>query len=259
MTSIWQALAEPFAPWEVKWRVQGKPFGKQRRYVRLVSYIDARAVSDRLDEVVGPDRWRNTFREGAQGGLVCRLEIWVDRDEGGAWVWKEDGAENTQIEGVKGGMSDAFKRSAVQWGIGRYLYRLPAYRQEVVQGWANGDGIDIREKGQGHIGHAKLPKLPPWALPSEGRKETPSEQETRRARHDNDWENGGRERFMADLSEIYPDEPQRYEALKRYLLSKGGKKPSEMGPAKRDELLEKLRKDPDRRQDILVEWYERTE
>ena len=37
---------------------------------------------------------------------------------------KYDGAENTDIEPVKGGLSDSFKRAAVLWGIGRYLYDM---------------------------------------------------------------------------------------------------------------------------------------
>ena len=32
---------------------------------------------------------------------------------------------NTEIEKVKGGLSNSMKRAGVQWGIGRYLYKLP--------------------------------------------------------------------------------------------------------------------------------------
>ena len=42
----------------------------------------------------------------------------------GGWVAKADGAGDTAHEAEKGGISDAFKRAAVQWGVGRYLYRL---------------------------------------------------------------------------------------------------------------------------------------
>jgi hypothetical protein len=40
------------------------------------------------------------------------------------WVRKSDGAGETQVEGEKGAISDALKRAAVKWGIGRYLYDL---------------------------------------------------------------------------------------------------------------------------------------
>jgi hypothetical protein len=76
----------------------------------------------RFDEVFGPFGWQNSFHEGPQGGLICKLGAYDPNSE--QWVWKEDGAENTQVEAVKGGLSSAMKRTAVQWGVGRYLYNL---------------------------------------------------------------------------------------------------------------------------------------
>lgn len=87
-----------------------------------LSYIDARYVQEKLDKVCGPANWQNTFRN-VEGGLICAIGIKVE-DE---WVWKED-AGVQQPEGMgdeidfKGSFSDAFKRAAVQWGIGRDLY-----------------------------------------------------------------------------------------------------------------------------------------
>jgi len=40
------------------------------------------------------------------------------------WIWKADGAGDTDVEAEKGAISDAFKRAAVKWGVGRYLYDL---------------------------------------------------------------------------------------------------------------------------------------
>jgi hypothetical protein len=37
---------------------------------------------------------------------------------------KADGAGDTDVEPEKGALSDAFKRAAVRWGIGRYLYGI---------------------------------------------------------------------------------------------------------------------------------------
>jgi hypothetical protein len=39
-------------------------------------------------------------------------------------VWKSDGAGDSDVEAEKGAVSDAFKRAAVKWGVGRYLYDL---------------------------------------------------------------------------------------------------------------------------------------
>jgi hypothetical protein len=112
-------LAAPFPESLISWRIQGRPSKRNGNYFGLaVPYIDARNVQDRLDAVVGIQNWRNEFSAGPGGGVLCGLSIRND----GEWVAKYDGAENTQIEGVKGGLSDALKRAGVAWGIGRYLY-----------------------------------------------------------------------------------------------------------------------------------------
>ena len=72
---------------------------------------------NRLDEEVGPAYWRDEYHETALG-VVCTLSIWTD----GEWVGKTDIGTDSDIEGEKGAYSDAFKRAAVKWGIGRELY-----------------------------------------------------------------------------------------------------------------------------------------
>ena len=42
------------------------------------------------------------------------------------WIWRSDGAGDTQIESDKGAISDSFKRASVLWGLGRGLYDLPS-------------------------------------------------------------------------------------------------------------------------------------
>ena len=51
----------------------------------------------------------------------------------GGFITKWDGAEDSDIEPVKGGLSDSMKRAAVQWGIGRYLYSMGALWVDVEQ------------------------------------------------------------------------------------------------------------------------------
>jgi hypothetical protein len=87
---------------------------------KMLSYVDARYVQERLDEVVGPENWQTKFEDSMDGdGIRCSLGILV---EGRGWVWKTDVGVPSNIEPVKGAHSDAFKRAAVQWGIGRDLY-----------------------------------------------------------------------------------------------------------------------------------------
>ncbi len=123
------ALAQPFYQDEIKTRSGGG--GRQ------LAYITARQAMNRLDTVCGPENWRNRYRlESLPAGLtavVCTIEIKVE----GEWVGKEDAGgfkamteknrDGQQVEDeentVKTGYSDAFKRAAVLWGIGRELYR----------------------------------------------------------------------------------------------------------------------------------------
>lgn len=115
------ALSAEFPRNAVHWRPQGTPYERNGSFFCMaLAYIDARDVMDRLDAVCGPDRWQSEFCETPKGRMICRIGILTDN----GWVWKGDGAGDTDVEGEKGGISDSLKRAAVSWGIGRYLYRL---------------------------------------------------------------------------------------------------------------------------------------
>lgn len=105
-------------PDEIEWRIQSARNGK----TTVVPYLKNRAVMDRLDAAFSPDGWCNTFeRWGSGRGVKCGIGVLCDAQ----WVWKYDGADETDIEATKGGFSDSMKRAAVQWGLGRDLYKYP--------------------------------------------------------------------------------------------------------------------------------------
>jgi hypothetical protein len=107
-------LKKPFAPEKISWRVG--PTTQDKKSGIALAYIDARDVMERLDEVCG-DNWQCTYPH-ANGKTVCSIGIKV----GDEWVWRSNGAGDTDMEAEKGALSDAFKRAAVCFGIGRYLY-----------------------------------------------------------------------------------------------------------------------------------------
>lgn len=115
---IYDELSRPFANEEIDWRIGSTNQDKTKGMA--LAYIDARAVMDRLDTVCGPDGWQNNNVFGPGGTVVCNLGIHM----GDTWIWKADGAGATDVEGEKGAISDALKRAAVRFGIGRYLYEL---------------------------------------------------------------------------------------------------------------------------------------
>jgi len=114
-----QRLFADFPRESVHWRAQSVT--KEGDKAMALAYIDARDVMDRLDLIVGTQNWQDSYQETAKGRLICTLSINVE----GEWISKSDGAGDTDVEGSKGAISDAFKRAAVKWGVGRYLYDMP--------------------------------------------------------------------------------------------------------------------------------------
>lgn len=110
-------LSAPFDPDEIDWRVGATTKDKTKGIA--LAYIDARTVMERLDSVCSPENWQCRYSHAGEK-TVCEISIKCGED----WVVKSNGAGDTDVEGPKGALSDAFKRAAVVWGVGRYLYSL---------------------------------------------------------------------------------------------------------------------------------------
>jgi hypothetical protein len=122
---IFDQLSAPFPVEDIKWRVgptNDRSKGDGPLKGQPLCYIDARCVMDRLDSVVGPDHWQCSYTPGVGTSIVCNIGIRFAH----RWIWKGDGAGATDMEADKGTLSDAFKRAAVRWGVGRYLYDVKA-------------------------------------------------------------------------------------------------------------------------------------
>ena len=124
---ILKKLKSPFPYEDIDWKVQVTNKDKTRGMA--VPYLDSRAIQKRLDDAVGAMNWTNEFMLWQDKSQICGIGLYDA--ERGAWVMKYDGAENTDIEPVKGGLSDSFKRAAVLWGIGRYLYDMESIWVEI--------------------------------------------------------------------------------------------------------------------------------
>lgn len=157
--AITRALSTPFAPSEVKW----KPQSVKGSRAMALAYIDARLIQDRLDDVLGVEGWQDEYELLPDGSVMCKLRLWL----GGQWVTKVDvGSPSEQPDGgdrLKAAFSDALKRAAVKFGVGRYIYRLP------VQ-WADYDPQTRK------FTHA--PSLPAWAIPPKTGASAPAPRKT---------------------------------------------------------------------------------
>jgi len=142
--TLQEKLEFPFPPTAISWRVGQKT--KDGKKAMLLAYIDARDVMERLDKACGFAGWQARYPLSDSGLLICEIGLRV----GDEWLWRSNGAGDTQVEAEKGKCSDAFKRAAVLWGVGRYLYGLPSP-------W-----VEIDQYGKWE----KDPTLPAWATPS---------------------------------------------------------------------------------------------
>jgi len=146
MENVIAALAMNFDPEQVKWRAG--VVKKDKTACMALAYIDARAVMDRLDNVVGAQYWQDTLVR-CDGIYVASIGIALPMNrEHTQWIWKSDAAGETSIEGAKGGASDAFKRAAVKWGVGRYLYDMdtPWVPFDNARRIIHPDGMEILNK-----------------------------------------------------------------------------------------------------------------
>lgn len=151
--TIRAALLDPFPPADVKWKPQ---MVKANRALAM-AYIDARAVQDRLDEVLGVDGWQEKYTTLQDGSVMCRLtvrfwdeargrEVRTTRADVGSASQQPDAGDR-----LKAAFSDALKRAAVKFGVGRYLYRLSSQ-------WVDYDPVKKA--------FVNKPQLPASALPA---------------------------------------------------------------------------------------------
>jgi hypothetical protein len=117
-----EKLAAAFDRSEIRYLKKG---GKE------MPYVTARVVMNRLDETVGMENWWDEYTPG-EHAVQCRLSIRlpdgsvITKADAGAYAGMPDSGDDE-----KSGYSDAFKRAAVKFGIGRFLYNdgVPIYEE----------------------------------------------------------------------------------------------------------------------------------
>lgn len=139
-TRLGKALAAPFGSEEVEWRPQGKSGANSK--TQVIAYITSAAIQERLDAVMGAGAWSFTWEPLVVDGGEVRVAKGALTLLG---VVKEDVGTASNWEPSKGCVTDALKRCATLWGIGRYLRNLP--------------DIWVTLDGQGHISEGTLTKL----------------------------------------------------------------------------------------------------
>ena len=206
--TVSEQLKAYFPENELEWRVQQSGMTKDGKpYAMVLCYVQARAIENRLDAVVGVENWQNEIRVEGEN-IIARLGVKL----GGEWVWKENGASQTDIEAFKGGISGAIKRVASSgFGIGRYLYELDTTFAECTLEKQKGAEWNKAKTKDGKFFYWKTPRIPAKFLPKDGQGGSPetseesasrkfTEEEERAAR---EWADGLDKRvFAATLAEL---------------------------------------------------------
>ena len=119
-------LTAPFALTDVDFKPQ--VLTKDRTKGMAATYVDARAVAARLDDVFGFG-WSAAYRVVSDTEKLFVVECTLTAQVDGHTVSRADVGESSNGEREasrhKAAYSDALKRAAVQFGVGRYLYDLP--------------------------------------------------------------------------------------------------------------------------------------
>ena len=113
-------------------------------YCTMLLYKDARCDMNILDETVGAMNWK---REHTRENANCIVSIWDS--EKSAWISKEDTGTESFSEAEKGLASDSFKRSCVNWGIGRELYSSPNILVFPMKDMGKGDKGEFYQNDKG--------------------------------------------------------------------------------------------------------------
>ncbi len=177
---ILERLAEPFRPEQVRWKPQVVTDAGR---AMAVAYVDPRVVAERLDQVVGGEwsfHWEPLGVQGDRLVVKSSLTIMgVTREDVGEHVL----SDREQADPWKSAVSDAFKRSAVHFGVARYLYWLDTVwvnydrrrREFLEEPYIDDDGIVRVRSRQPEQERAVTPQTvtPPRQRPAEaGRGET---------------------------------------------------------------------------------------
>lgn len=199
-----KALTIPLENHEIQWMAAQSGLNKDGKpWVKCLAYMNARGVQRRFDNVFGVENWQVSMSPVQFGqiavspekmddkcffslsrcleklaGFTCRIACRIN----GEWIYKEASAQATQVEGIKGAESDAMKRCASLWGVGRYLYDLgDTFSPEVCVGARPGNTArwsyaKTKAKDGGFVNfYWRWPDMPEMMLP------TPEELEFLRA------------------------------------------------------------------------------
>ncbi len=124
---LYQKLSTPFAIKDISFR-PGQTSRDDKR-AQALPYAEPRSYEDRLNDVLGP-HWECRFIPWGDNRLLCELSVQIHDDEGVVQtITRTSTGEFDSSDKIAQGTSaeaQAFKRACSKFGLGRYLYNVPA-------------------------------------------------------------------------------------------------------------------------------------
>ena len=161
-------FTDKFEEKDISWKVLQNSWSEGKAYALMTPFVNASAIQERLDEVLGWENWKTEYEVKESGNykyVVCILSC---RTKDGEWISKQNVCEITEKKEnnnapdnpIKSAYSGAFKRVALEFGIGRYLKNIKKYSPQCSESFPKGENaVRCYDKQSGKTFYATIPTL----------------------------------------------------------------------------------------------------
>lgn len=161
-------FTDKFEEKDISWKVLQNSWTEGKAYALMTPFVNASAIQERLDEVLGWENWKTEYEVKESGNykyVVCILSC---RTKDGEWISKQNVCEITEKKEnnnapdnpIKSAYSGAFKRVALEFGIGRYLKNIKKYSPQCSESFPKGENaVRCYDKQSGKTFYATIPTL----------------------------------------------------------------------------------------------------
>ena len=161
-------LTDRFEEKDISWKVLQNSWNEGNPYALMTPFVNASAIQERLDEVLGWENWKTEYEvkeSGTYRYVVCILSC---RTKDGEWISKQNVCEITEKKEdsnapdnpIKSAYSGAFKRVALEFGIGRYLKNIKKYSPQCSESFPRGENaVRCYDKKSSKSFYATIPTL----------------------------------------------------------------------------------------------------
>lgn len=161
-------FTDKFEEKDISWKVLQNSWNEGKPYALMTPFVNASAIQQRLDDVLGWENWKTEYKVEENGNykyVVCILSC---RTKDGEWISKQNVCEITEKKEnnnapdnpIKSAYSGAFKRVALEFGIGRYLKNIKKYSPQCSESFPKGENaVRCYDKQSGKTFYATIPTL----------------------------------------------------------------------------------------------------